>query len=1453
MSTLPVPAFRQQKSLEGLVAQRIQTVQVTMNPAHVSVYLGAWWLDVATSNSERQRLLSKYYEDVCEIRQACDIQFRDLCEVDIQPSVPKDVPNEVVSALVSVLIDGFANGEPITGTWLRQADVNLTSVNGAWTIDFTVSSEAILQKMRQKQVERWLTGEARRVFGIHLQISIVIHEDAEQQMQQLRAELHAEQSQHVQKIFEEEQKRRETMERVGQNDSPGRKGQGGSGEKGQPLTLGQMYAEPAPMPIHEIVDEMRRACVIGRVFRLEQRQLPSGRTLVSFNLTDDTDSISAKLFVQQDKELDAIEALADGVWIRVQGQVQFDTYAKEIVFMVQGMRPEHVHPRTDVAKKKRIELHAHTVMSSQDGVISAKDLIKQAASFGHSAVAVTDHGGVQSFPEAYSTAKKNNIQLLLGLEAYVVDDGSPIVFRERNQPLNDDTTYVVFDTETTGLNAREDTLIEIAAVKVRGGSIIDTFSSLIDPHRSISPKVSELTGITHDMVQGQPSLEDVLPKFRAFVDDTILVAHNAEFDIGFINQSAEKIGMEPWTAPVIDTLSLARAIYPGEKNYRLKTLTQKFKVELVNHHRALADAEATAKVFVNMLETCQERQLTDLGLLNQLQGQIDIGRVRPFHATILVRNREGLRNLYKIVSLSNTEYLFRVPRIPKSVLAAHRDGLLIGTACRQGELIESFLRGKSIEEIETLCDFYDYLEIQPPSHYEPLIRDEIVPSLEHIRQTLRQIVEIGQRKNKLVVATGDVHYLEENDKIYREIFLKSQKLDTHQPPLYFRTTEEMLEEFDFLGDAAEDVVVHNPQMIAEMCEDVQPIPSELHTPVIDGAEDEIRSMSYDKATSIYGSPLPDIVEKRLEKELNSIISNGFSVIYLIAHKLVTKSLSDGYLVGSRGSVGSSLVATMTDITEVNPLSPHYVCPSCQYNKFFTNGEYGSGFDLPELACPTCGTDLHKDGQDIPFETFLGFDGDKVPDIDLNFSGEYQPRAHRYTEELFGKDYVFRAGTISVVAEKTAYGYVRKYADEQGLMMRNAEIDRLVQGCTGVKRTTGQHPGGQVVVPNHVSIYDFTPIQYPADDKTAGTYTTHFDYHSGLENCLLKLDILGHDDPTVIRMLQDLTDVDPKTIPLDDPDVLALFRGTEPLGVAPSDIRSVTGTYAIPEFGTRFVRQMLEDTRPTTFSELVRISGLSHGTDVWLGNAQTLIRSETATLSEVICARDDIMIYLIQKGLDPARAFKIMEGIRKGKGVKEDDESYMQEQDVPEWYIESGKKIKYMFPKAHAAAYVLMAVRIAWFKVHYPLAFYATYFSVRADDFDVALMAKGKSAILEKIDEIEAKGNTALPKEKSFLTVLEVALEMVARGYRFLPVDLYRSDATRFLIDEEKGALIPPFAAISGVGETAAKNLYDAAQAGPFLSLEDLQERGRASRTVVDILVELRCVEGLPETNQLSLF
>ncbi|GAA5346252.1 PolC-type DNA polymerase III [Planifilum fimeticola] len=1217
------------------------------------------------------------------------------------------------------------------------------------------------------------------------------------------------------------------------------------------LVIGYAIREE-PVPIRRITEEERRVVLKGEVFKSEIRELRSGRTLLTFNLTDFTDSIQVKMFARDKEDAALLSRVKDGMWVTVRGAVQFDNFARELVLIGNDLNEAEPVKRADNAEEKRVELHLHTAMSNMDGVNDPGEMVKRAAEWGHPAVAITDHGVVQAFPEAHAAAKKHGIKVIYGVEAYLVDDGVPIVMRPAPRNLQEDT-YVVFDVETTGLSAVHDTIIELAAVKVRGGEIVDRFSSFANPRRKLTSTITELTGITDEMLEGAPEVGEVLQRFLEFVGDSVLVAHNARFDMGFLQMGVQRLGLDSITNPVIDTLEMARSLYSGLKNYRLNTLCKHFGIELKQHHRAIHDAEATGHLLWKMVEDCLARKIGRLDQLNEMTGRRDVSRLRPFHAVLLVRNQTGLKNLYKLISLSHLEYFHRVPRIPRSELEKYREGLIVGSGCEKGELFEAALQ-KSPQEAEEIARFYDYIEIQPVDVNRHLIEKGIVESEERLRETNRLLVRIGEKLGKPVVATGNAHYLDAWESLYREILTANQsgfRRKDPLPPAHFRTTEEMLEEFSYLGEEkAREVVIAAPRSIADQIEELAPFPDGTHTPIIEGADEELRRICYETAEKIYGSPLPDIVKERLEKELGSIIKHGFAVIYLISHKLVTKSLSDGYLVGSRGSVGSSFVATMSSITEVNPLPPHYVCPNCKHSEFITDGSVASGFDLPDKDCPECGTKMRKDGHDIPFETFLGFEGDKTPDIDLNFSGEYQPRAHKYTEELFGKDYVYRAGTISTVAEKTAYGFVKKYQEEMGLTLRNAEIERLVRGCTGVKRTTGQHPGGLMVVPQNRDVFDFTPIQRPADDPKARTVTTHFDYHA-ISGRLLKLDILGHDDPTVIRMLQDLTGVDPKTIPVDDKKVLQLFSGTESLGVTPEEIGCSTGTLGIPEFGTRFVRQMLEDTRPTTFGELVRISGLSHGTDVWLNNAQDLIRSGTAVLSEVIATRDDIMIYLIYKGMKPKTAFKIMEKVRKGKGLTEEEADEMRKHGVPDWYIDSCRKIKYMFPKAHAVAYVLMAVRIAWFKVYYPAEYYATYFTVRADDFDLELVNKGKEAVNRKINEINEKGADASPKEKGLLTVLESAREMMARGLTFRSIDLYRSEATRFLVDGD--ALLPPFSSVSGIGTSAARNIVKAREEGDFLSIEDFQKRSRVSSAVVEVLERLGCLRDLPESNQLSLF
>ncbi|WP_407936278.1 PolC-type DNA polymerase III [Litchfieldia alkalitelluris] len=1225
-----------------------------------------------------------------------------------------------------------------------------------------------------------------------------------------------------------------------------------------PLTIGYTIKDEEEFrEIRSINDEEKRVAIQGYIFDVETRELRSGRTLLTFKITDYTDSLLIKMFSRDKEDVNLLQAVKKGMWARVRGGIQNDTFVRDLVMIANDINEIKPKERTDSAPEgeKRVELHLHTPMSQMDAVTSVSRLVEQAKKWGHSAIAVTDHGVAQSFPEAFSAGKKHGVKILYGVEANLVDDGVPIAYNEQKRLLAEDT-YIVFDVETTGLSAVYDTIIELAAVKMKNGEIIDRFEAFANPHHPLSATTIELTGITDDMVRNAPEIGEVLKNFYDWAKDDILVAHNASFDMGFLNVGYKKIGLDKAKNPVIDTLELARFLYPELKNHRLNTLCKRFDILLTQHHRAIYDAEATGYLLAKLLKDALEQNIE---YHNQLNDNMGVGkayqRSRPSHIILLAKNDVGLKNLFKLISISHMNYFFRVPRIPRSVLQKHREGIFVGSGCDKGEVFEGMMQ-KSPEEVEEIASFYDYLEVQPPANYKHLIELELIRNDTDLREIISNIVKLGEKLDMPVVATGNVHYLEPNDHIYRKILVSSQgganPLNRHTlPEVHFRSTDEMLNSFSFLDkEIAKKIVVTNTQHIANEIEEIKPIKDDLYTPKIEGADDEVREMSYQMARKIYGENLPELVEARLEKELKSIIGHGFAVIYLISHKLVKKSLDDGYLVGSRGSVGSSFVATMTEITEVNPLAPHYVCPECKHSEFFNDGSVGSGFDLPDKDCVHCGATYKKDGHDIPFETFLGFKGDKVPDIDLNFSGEYQPVAHNYTKVLFGEDYVYRAGTIGTVAEKTAYGYVKGYANDHNLHLRGAEVDRLVSGCTGVKRTTGQHPGGIIVVPDYMDIYDFSPIQFPADDTSSEWKTTHFDFHSIHDN-LLKLDILGHDDPTVIRMLQDLSGIDPKTIPTDDPEVMKIFSGTDSLGVTPEQIMCKTGTLGIPEFGTRFVRQMLEDTKPTTFSELVQISGLSHGTDVWLGNAQELIHNKTCTLSEVIGCRDDIMVYLIYKGLDPSLAFKIMESVRKGKGLSEEFIEAMKKNDVPAWYIDSCLKIKYMFPKAHAAAYVLMAVRIAYFKVHLPLLYYAAYFTVRADDFDVDAMNRGSSTIKARIEDINAKGLDASPKEKNLLTVLELSLEMCERGFSFQKVDLYRSDSTQFIIDGN--SLIPPFNAIPGLGTNAAINIVKAREHGEFLSKEDLQQRGKVSKTIIEFLDNHGCLEALPDKNQLSLF
>ncbi|WZL74883.1 PolC-type DNA polymerase III [Clostridiaceae bacterium 35-E11] len=1205
------------------------------------------------------------------------------------------------------------------------------------------------------------------------------------------------------------------------------------------------------VPIPSVNDESGTVAIEGEIFDIELRELKNEKTLFVLSVTDYKGSIAVKLFAKkEDKDL-LNEKLTQGRYVYIKGEARYDTFSREIVIMATDITEGEKKLRMDNAEKKRVELHSHTQMSAMDGVSSVEKLIKRASQWGHPAIAVTDHGVVQAFPEAMEASKKNNIKVIYGVEGYLVNDGEPIVTNANTREINQ--TYIVFDLETTGLSSKNDKITEIGAVKIKNYEIIDRFNVFVNPEIPIPPKIVELTGITDDMVKHQPTIDEILPRFLAFIGDSPVVAHNAGFDTAFIKENCNRIGMH-FDNPIVDTLRLAKIMLPRLKRFRLNIVAKELDVALKNHHRAVDDAEATANIFMKFLRMLQDREIKKLNELNDLFSRsVDIKKLDTFHVIILVKNYTGLKNLYKIISKSHMEYYYKKPRIPKSILTQMREGLIIGTACEAGELYRAILNNKSKQEIQNIVKYYDYLEIQPIQNNYFLIDKGLIKNENELKEINKQIVVLGEKFNKPVVATGDVHFLDSKDEAYRRILMAGQGFDDadNQAPLYLRTTDEMLEEFTYLGqEIAENVVINNPNVIADAIEPIIPIPEETYPPIIEGSEEDLRNMCYEKATRIYGNPLPEIVQKRLDRELNSIISNGYAVMYIIAQKLVTKSLQDGYLVGSRGSVGSSFVATMSDITEVNPLPPHYICKKCKHSEFIIDGSIGSGADLPNKQCPICNEEYAKDGHDIPFEVFLGFEGDKEPDIDLNFAGEYQSQAHKYTEELFGQGYVFRAGTIGTIADKTAYGFVKKYYEEKQVSINNREIGRLSKGCTGVKRTTGQHPGGVMVVPNYKDIFDFTPIQYPANDGSSGVITTHFDYHS-ISGRLLKLDILGHDVPTIIRMLQDITGVDPAEIPLDDKQTVQIFTSLEPLQIIDKDFVCEVGSLGIPEFGTKFVRQMLVDTKPTTFAELVRISGLSHGTDVWLNNAQDLVRQNIAELKEVISTRDDIMNYLIYKGLPPKASFKIMEKVRKGKGLTPEDEEMMKKNNVPSWYIDSCNKIKYMFPKAHAVAYVMMSFRIAYFKVHYPLAFYATYFTMKASDFDADLIVKGKETVKNKIKELESLGNNLSQKEKDFLTVLEVVYEMYCRGFGFLPVDIYKSDSDKFIALDRH--LLPPLRALQGVGENAARSICECRKNGEFISIEDLRGRAKVTKTVIEMLQNHGCLKGMPYTNQLSLF
>ena len=1227
---------------------------------------------------------------------------------------------------------------------------------------------------------------------------------------------------------------------------------------GRSLTIKTDLVKIDDIPTEESTE--LKVCVDGEILSgsIDSREIKNEKVILMFNLFDGTSTIACKAFLEKEKLKPIKDRISKAKGLRIEGVAKYSQYSKEVEIMANtilestGIKKEKRMDNSDI---KRVELHMHTQMSQMDAITPCADLLKRAISWGWKSIAITDHGVVQSFPEAHKFLEKTgaDLKVIYGVEAYFVPDKDPCVVNSKNQSI--DTEYCVFDLETTGISHITEKITEVGIIKIKNGEIIDTFECFVNPEKPIPQKVVEVTHITDDMVKDAETIDKVMPKVLEFMGDSVLVAHNADFDIGFMKYNCEQLGLK-FEYTHIDTLRLAKAIFPEFTKYKLGIIADKLGIKVDVAHRALDDVKTLVAVFKEMIERAKDKKAKTIDDFDNVF-ETDFKKLPSYHAIILAKNYIGLRNLYKLISYSHLNYFYKKPRILKTMFNKYREGLILGSACEAGELYRAIVAGKSDEELEEIASYYDYLEIQPLRNNEYMIREGIVEGEEKLIEFNKKIVELGDKLNKLVVATCDVHFMDPQDEVYRRILQAGQKYDDadNQAPLYLRTTEEMLKEFEYLGkEKAYEVVVTNTNLVADMCEKIKPISPEKCPPHIPGCEQMIKDIAYKKAHELYGDPLPEIVQTRLDKELDSIIKNGFSVMYIIAQKLVWKSNEDGYIVGSRGSVGSSFVANMTGITEVNSLRPHYRCPNCKYSDFT---DYGvkNGFDLPDKNCPKCGHKLDKDGMDIPFETFLGFNGDKEPDIDLNFSGEYQAKAHKYTEVIFGKGTTFKAGTVGTVADKTAFGYAKNYFEERNIHKPNAEIARISAGCVGVKRTTGQHPGGIIVVPKGREIFEFTPVQHPADDPKSDIITTHFDYHS-IDQNLLKLDILGHDDPTVIRMLYDLTGIDPTKVPLDDKETMSIFSSTKALGVTPEQINSEVGSFGIPEFGTKFVRGMLVDTRPTTFAELISISGLSHGTDVWLNNAQELINQGTVTLSEAIGCRDDIMVYLMKKGLEPNHAFKIMETVRKGKALKDPEKwaeyvKMMQEHDVPDWYIKSCEKIKYMFPKAHAAAYVTNAFRIAWFKVHKPMAYYTAYYTIRADEFDSECMIFGKEKVKAKMKEIDNAGNAATVKDKNMYSILEIVLEMYERGIKFLPIDLYKSHSTKFLMEED--GIRPPLNSIPGLGTIAAEGIYKARLEEPFECIEDMQSRSKIGKSVTELLDKFGCLKGMTKSNQLSLF
>ena len=1407
----------------------------------------------------------KYLEKRFSVR---GIEMRIEYSEEIQPNIIDEWQD---------IVNYIAYKHPLTKALLR--DSTITIYNNNITVHLMLKSKEVLEARKFDQV---LMNVLKNIYNLKVNVKFS-EEVTPEMMQRMKEQAEHYEREAIMQMQREAEENAKEMENTVQNQSAKKNSKKNTKPKGEqipavkesevpPMAEPPQEEEKTPLiygrnlkiketlsKIADLTVDSGNVLLDGEILNMDSRELKSGKTLVMFDLYDGSSTITCKAFSPGEKTKELMGRLKDAKGIKLVGTAQFDPFAKELgviantIIESTGIKKDS---RKDEAKEKRVELHMHTQMSQMDAITSATDLLKRAAKWGMKSIAITDHGVVQAFPEAHHFTEKNpDLKIIYGVEAYLAPDKAAVVSFPKGQDI--DTIYCVLDLETTGFSFRTEKITEIGVMKIKNGEVLDEFSCFVNPEKPIPQKVVEVTNITDDMVKDAETIDKVFPKLLEFLGDSVLVAHNADFDIGFLKYNAKELGYT-LNNTYLDTLRLAKDLFPDYKKYKLGIIAENLGIKVEVAHRALDDVDTTVKVFNVMLDMLKEKGAKKIEDIDALEsGKADYKRLPTYHAIILAKDYVGLKNLYKLISYSHIDYFYKKPRILKSLYKKYSEGLILGSACEAGELYRAIVAGKTDEELEEIASDYDYLEIQPIGNNMFMVRNGTVPNVEALQDINKKIVDLGDRLGKLVVATCDVHFMDPQDEIYRRILMAGQGFDDadEQAPLYLRTTEEMLKEFEYLGEEkAYEVVVTNTNKIADMCEKISPISPEKCPPHIDGCEQTIKDIAYKKAYELYGNPLPEIVETRLDKELTSIIKNGFSVMYIIAQRLVWKSNEDGYIVGSRGSVGSSFVANMTGITEVNSLPPHYRCPKCKYSDFTDYG-CACGFDLPDKDCPQCGTKMLKDGIDIPFETFLGFNGDKEPDIDLNFSGEYQAKAHRYTEVIFGKGTTFKAGTVGTVADKTAYGYVKKYYEERGIPINNAEVLRLAQGCTGIKRTTGQHPGGIIVVPKGREIYEFTPVQHPADDPNSDIITTHFDYHS-IDQNLLKLDILGHDDPTMIRMLYDITGIDPTKVPLDDKETMSIFSSTKALGVTPEQIKSEVGSYGIPEFGTKFVRGMLVDTKPTTFDELIRISGLSHGTDVWLGNAQSLIEEGTVTLNEAICCRDDIMIYLIKKGVPPNPAFKIMETVRKGKALKDPAKwaeyvALMKEHNVPDWYIKSCEKIKYMFPKAHAAAYVTNAFRIAYFKVHHPEAYYAAYFTIRADEFDSDIMCYGKEKVKNKMKEIDLQGNSATTKDKNMYAILELVLEMYERGINFLPIDLYKSHATKFLIED--GNIRPPLNSIPGLGTVAALGIDEAKKEGKFMSIDDMKIRSKIGKSVVELLDRVGCLKGMSQSNQISLF